>query len=138
MSRRSLLRLAALAPACLAFARGPGVAGAAPAANNPFAGQALKSWLAGRRGEITAAVYDIDTGQEYRLNPRDTEKTASTIKVDILATALHLAQLPHHPLPADEAAAAVPTLSQSAKAGAWNLYGGSASWNAIGPFDASI
>jgi beta-lactamase class A len=140
MSRRRLLGLLALAPACLAFGLGPGVAGAhaSPAANNPFAGQALRSWLADRQGEITAAVYDIDTGQEYRLNPQDTEKTASTIKVDILATALHLAQLQHHPLPGNEAAAAVPMITQSDNDAAEDLYDDIGGWNAIGPFNSSI
>jgi hypothetical protein len=56
MSRRHLLRLVALAPGCLAFGLGPAVAHASPAANNPFAGRALRSWLAGRQREITAAV----------------------------------------------------------------------------------
>jgi beta-lactamase class A len=140
MSRRRLLALVALAPACVAFGVGPGTAGAhaSPAANDPFAGQALRSWLAGRQGEITAAVYDIETGQEYLLNPQDTEKTASTIKVDILATALHLAQLQHHPLPAGEAAAAVPMITQSDNDAAEDLYDDIGGWNAIGPFDTSI
>jgi beta-lactamase class A len=147
---RRLLRLVALAPACLALSLGTGVAGArastgaatstaaAAAANNPFAGQALRSWLAGRQGEITAAVYDIETGQEYVLNPQDTEKTASTIKVDILATALHLAQLQHHPLPANEVAAAIPMITQSDNDAAEDLYDDIGGWNAIGPFNASI
>jgi beta-lactamase class A len=140
MSRRRRLGLVALASACLAFGVGPGAAGAhaTPAANNPFAGKALQSWLAGRQGEITAAVYDIETGQEYLLNPQDTEKTASTIKVDILATALHLAQLQHHPLPANEAAAAVPMITQSDNNAAEDLYDDIGGWNAIGPFDTSI
>jgi beta-lactamase class A len=138
MSRRRLLGLVALAPACLAFGVAPGAAHASPAANDPFAGKALQSWLAGRQGEITAAVYDIETGQEYLLNPQDTEKTASTIKVDILATALHLAQLQHHPLPANEAAAAVPMITQSDNNAAEDLYDDIGGWNAIGPFDKSI
>jgi beta-lactamase class A len=144
MSRKRLLRLSALAPACLALVLGTGGLGgvasahASTAANDPFAGTALRSWLAGRQGEITAAVYDIETGQEYLLNPQDTEKTASTIKVDILATALHLAQLQHRPLPANEAAAAVPMITQSDNDAAEDLYDDIGGWNAIGPFDAAI
>jgi beta-lactamase class A len=140
MSPRRLLRLVALAPACLAFGLGPGVAGAheSPDANNPFATKALRTWLAGRQGQITAGVYDIETGQEYLLNPQDAEKTASTIKVDILATALHLSQLQHHPLPVNEAAAAVPMITQSDNDAAEVLYDDIGGWNAIGPFDASI
>ena len=90
------------------------------------------------RVEITAGVYDIETGQEYLLNPQDTEKTASTIKVDILATALHLAQLQHHPLPADEAAAALPMIAKSDNDAAADLYRDVGGWDAIGPFDRSI
>lgn len=136
--RRWLIGLAVLAQASLTLALGAAGAQASTAANNPFAGTALRGWLAGRHGEITAAVYDIETGQEYLLNPRDTEKTASTIKVDILATALHLAQLKHQPLPANEAAAAVPMITQSDNDAAANLYDDIGGWNAIGPFDKSI
>jgi hypothetical protein len=112
--------------------------GGAPAANNPFAAKTLHTWLAGRQGQITAGVYDIETGQEYLLNPRDAEKTASTVKVDILATALHLAQLSHHPLPADEAAAAVPMITQSDNNAAADLYDDIGGWSSIGPFDRLI
>jgi beta-lactamase class A len=139
MSRRRLLiGLVALGPAWIALAFAATGAQASTAANNPFAGKALRSWLTGRQGEITGAVYDIATGQEYLLNPQDTEKTASTIKVDILATALHLAQLEHHPLPANEAAAAVPMITQSDNGAAGDLYDDIGGWNAIGPFDKSI
>jgi beta-lactamase class A len=136
--RRRMIGLVMLAQASLALALGAAGAQASTAANNPFAGTALRGWLAGRQGEITAAVYDIETGQEYLLNPRDTEKTASTIKVDILATALHLAQLKHQPLPANEAAAAVPMITQSDNDAAGDLYDDIGGWNAIGPFDKSI
>jgi beta-lactamase class A len=140
--RRPLIGFVVLAQAWLALALAAAGAhastGHAPAVNNPFAGKALQGWLAGRQGEITAAVYDIETGQEYLLNPQDTEKTASTIKVDILATALHLAQLAHHPLPAAEAATAVPMITQSDNNAAEDLYDDIGGWNAIGPFDKSI
>ena len=144
MSRSHLPGLAGLATVCLALIAGLGVANAdaataaTTATNNPFATTALQTWLAGRHGQITAAVYDIETGQEYLLNPQDTEKTASTIKVDILATALHLAQLQHHPLPADEVAAAAPMITQSDNDAAEDLYDDIGGWNAIGPFNASM
>jgi beta-lactamase class A len=136
--RRRLIGLVALGPAWIALALAATGAQASTAANSPFAGTALRNWLAGRQGEITAAVYDIDTGQEYLLNPQDTEKTASTIKVDILATALHLAQRKHQPLPANEAAAAVPMITRSDNDAAGALYDDIGGWNAIGPFDKSI
>jgi beta-lactamase class A len=141
-SRRRLIGLVVLAQASIALALAAAGAqastGQPPAANNPFATKVLQTWLADRQGQITAGVYDIETGQEYLLNPEDTEKTASTIKVDILATALHLAQLQHHPLPANEAAAAVPMITQSDNDAAEDLYDDIGGWNAIGPFDASI
>jgi beta-lactamase class A len=143
MSRRRLLiGLVVVAQAWIALPLGAARAQAskrdAPAANDPFTGKALPPWLAGRQGEITAAVYDIDTGQEYLYHPQDAEKTASTIKVDILATALHLAQLQHHALPANEAAAAVPMITQSDNDAASDLYDDIGGWTAIGPFDRSI
>ena len=105
---------------------------------NPFAGAALRRWLAGRDGRVTAAVYDIETGREYLFQPQYAMKTASTVKVDILATALHQAQLAHHPLPANEAAAAVPMITQSDNNAAADLYHDIGGWSAIGPFDKSI
>ena len=112
--------------------------GTAAPTNNPFASKALQTWLANRHGRITAAVYDIKTGQEYLYKPQYAEKTASTIKVDILATALHLAQLQHHPLPANEAAVAVPMITQSDNDAAEDLYDDIGGWSSIGPFDTSI
>jgi len=85
-----------------------------------------------------AAVYDIETGQEYLYNPQYAMKTASTVKVDILATALHQAQVAHHPLPANEAAAAVPMITQSDNNAASALYNDIGGWSAIGPFNKSI
>jgi beta-lactamase class A len=105
---------------------------------NPFAGAPLRAWLARRDGRVTAAVYDIATGREYLYNPQYAEKTASTIKVDILATALHQAQVEHHPLPPAEAAAAVPMITESDNGAASMLYDEIGGWGAIGPFDRSI
>jgi beta-lactamase class A len=106
--------------------------------NNPFASRALQTWLANRQGRITAAVYDIKTKQEYLYKPQYAEKTASTIKVDILATALHQAQEHHEPLPADEVEAAVPMITESDNDAAEDLYNDIGGWAAIGPFDKSI
>jgi beta-lactamase class A len=151
MSRRALPGLLALIGACAIFgataqvtraarARSDSASRAAAArrSHNPFASAALRAWLAGRQGRVTAAVYDIETGQEFLFKPQYAEKTASTIKVDILATALHQAQVAHRPLPANEAAAAVPMITRSDNDAAADLYGDIGGWNAIGPFDKSI
>jgi beta-lactamase class A len=60
---------------------------------NPLATTAVTSYLAGQPGTITAAVYNLDNGQIYQYNPTDDETTASTIKVDILATLLYQDQV---------------------------------------------
>jgi beta-lactamase class A len=137
MSRRALLGLLALTEVLAIFCVTAAIA-QAQSTGNPFASAALRTWLADRSGHVTAAVYDIDTGQEYLYKPQYAMKTASTIKVDILATALHQAQVAHHPLPANEAAAAVPMITQSDNNAASNLYDDIGGWSAIGPFDKSI
>jgi beta-lactamase class A len=149
MSRRPLLGLLVAMEACAMFGITVAIAQARPAGararpararptDNPFANVALRNWLAARDGRVTAAVYNIETGQEFLYKPQYAEKTASTIKVDILATALHQAQLAHHPLPAKEAAAAVPMITESDNNAAADLYDDIGGWNAIGPFDKSI
>jgi beta-lactamase class A len=62
------------------------------ASANPFTSRALRRYLSGRAGNITAAAYDIDTGRTYLYRPGVREQTASIIKVDILATLLHETQ----------------------------------------------
>ena len=58
---------------------------------SPFAG--ASSYLAGRSGQVTAAVYDARTGQTSTLNPRDgPQDTASIVKVEIMGAALEDAQ----------------------------------------------
>ena len=136
-----MLWLLVLLGACSTFGVTATVARArasARASGNPFANAQLRTWLAGRHGRVTAAVYDIQTGREYLYKPQYAMKTASTVKVDILATALHLAQLAHHPLPANEAAAAVPMITQSDNGAASALYNDVGGWSTIGPFDRSI
>ena len=138
MSRRALLCMWVLFEVCAMFYATTSPARARAPSDNPFAKPALRTWLAGRHGRVTAAVYDIETGQEFLYHPQYAEKTASTIKVDILATALHQAQVAHHPLPGNEATAAVPMITQSDNNAAANLYDDIGGWNAIGRFDASI
>jgi beta-lactamase class A len=136
MWRRALL---ALVTAGALSGLGATVAAATPApSHDPFAAATLRSWVGHRQGRATAAVYDIQTGQEFLYHPQYAMKTASTVKADILATALHQAQVAGHPLPADEAAAAVPMITQSDNGAAERLYDDIGGWNAIGPFDKSI
>ncbi len=65
-----------------------------------------------RDDNITAAVYDIDTGQTFVYRPDVVESTASTLKVDILATLLNQTQTQGPLSPADQALA-VPMIELS-------------------------
>jgi hypothetical protein len=60
-----------------------------PHITDPFTQGALRSWLADRPGDITAAVRDLHTGRTMVYRPGHAEHTASIVKVDILATLLH-------------------------------------------------
>jgi hypothetical protein len=54
---------------------------------DPFAGAAA-SYAAGRAGTTLAAVYDIKTGQSWRLGDGRAQAEASVVKLDILETLL--------------------------------------------------
>jgi hypothetical protein len=65
---------------------------ALPAPPDPFRTPAMRRYLAGRAGNITAAVDDVKSNTTYLYHPGDREQTASIVKVDILATLLAQAQ----------------------------------------------
>ncbi len=54
---------------------------------NPLAGAAA-SYAAGRSGSVLAAVYDLKTGQSWRLGGGPAQAEASVVKLDILETLL--------------------------------------------------
>lgn len=54
---------------------------------DPFSA-AMTSYLAGREGTVTAAVYDLRTGQTWTLGGGQPQAAASIVKVDILETLL--------------------------------------------------
>jgi beta-lactamase class A len=54
---------------------------------DPFSA-AMTSYLAGRAGTVTAAVYDVRTGQTWTLGDGQPQATASIVKIDILETLL--------------------------------------------------
>jgi hypothetical protein len=57
---------------------------------SPF--RSLASYLTNRQGNITAAVYDKNTGKTWIYHPGVREDTASIVKVEIMGTALWNAQ----------------------------------------------
>ena len=73
---------------------GPHSSGASPAAPPPSAPArtdpltAAASYLDGRSGTVLAAVYDVRTGQTWRLGDGPAQDEASVVKLDILETLL--------------------------------------------------
>ena len=49
---------------------------------------AIAAYVTGRADDVTVAVEDLDTGEVLQYRPGAVENTASTLKVDILATLL--------------------------------------------------
>ena len=74
------------------------------AATSPFASRRLRSYLAGRSGHVTAALYDARTKKTWLFHPQSAQYTASIVKVEIMGTALHEAEAAGQALPASEAA----------------------------------
>jgi hypothetical protein len=116
--------------ACLAtLGASVGAAGASTGPRSgPFASAAMRRFLASRRGNITAAVDDLTTGQEFVYRPGVGEETASIIKAAILATLLHRTQLDDRSLTAGERATARGMIEASDNNDAtrlWNEDGGS-------------
>jgi hypothetical protein len=91
------------------------------AGRNPF-GPVMAADVAGRTDTVTAAVYDVTTGETFTFRPGLVEHTASTVKLDILATLLQEAQAANRPLTADEQADAVPMIEESLDSAADDLW----------------
>ena len=64
----------------------PGTGSAAGQAGSLSA--AAAAYLAGRRGTVSAAVYDVRTGQTWQLGTGPAQPEASVVKLDILETLL--------------------------------------------------
>ena len=66
---------------------GGGAVGGLAERADPFSA-AVDGYLAGRSGTVLAAVYDVRTGQSWRLGDGPAQDEASVVKVDILETLL--------------------------------------------------
>jgi beta-lactamase class A len=87
-------------------AAGPAPTSTPPQQRDPFADPALRSWLDGRQGQVTAALYEVATGRTYTYHPHVRQVTASMVKIDLVAALLEKAQDEHRGLTADEQTAA--------------------------------
>ena len=88
---------------------------------------AIAAYVAGRDDNVTVAVEDLTTGQIYQFRPGVVENTASTLKVDILATLLVEAQAAGRSLTPEEQSLAVPMIEESLDSAADAL------WTQLGP-----
>jgi len=129
-TRRTRMVTCVAAAALTIFGASAGAAGASSGpGTGPFASAAMRRFLASRRGNITAAVDDLTTGQEFVYRPGVREETASIIKAAILATLLHRTQRDDRSLTASERATARGMIEASDNNDAtrlWNEDGGGA------------
>jgi hypothetical protein len=88
---------------------------------------AIAGYVAGRDDNVTVAVEDLTTGRIYQFRPGVVENTASTLKVDILATLLVEAQAAGRSLTPEEQSLAVPMIEESLDSAADAL------WTQLGP-----
>jgi beta-lactamase class A len=87
----------------------------------------IAAFAATRADNVTVAVQDLTTNQIYQFRPGVTENTASTLKVDILATLLGQAQAAGRSLTPEEQSLAVPMIEDSLDSAADTL------WTRLGP-----
>jgi len=95
---------------------------------DPLTTAPVKRYLAGRKGGVTAAVEDLNTGREWQLNPAARDQTASIVKVDILETLLH----EHGSATSALGTAAADATTAEEMIEASNDADASALWNAVG------
>ena len=84
---------------------------------------AIAAYVATRADNVTVAVQDLATNQIYQFRPGVAENTASTLKVDILATLLGQAQAAGRSLTPEEQSLAVPMIEESLDSAADTLCG---------------
>jgi hypothetical protein len=105
---------------------------------DPFSDPATISYLAGRQGSITAAVYNVKTGQTFLYRPGVTEQTASIVKVDILATLLWQLEQASQPLSSEQNELATGMIEQSDNDDATALWNNDGAAPGVAHFDSMI
>ena len=110
----------------------------APASVDPFATAAMRTVLRQRRGNITAALYNVNTGDTFLYHPGDREQTASIMKVDLLATLLHDAEEHHESLSGEDQYLAAGMIEESDNEDATDLWFDAGGDRAITAFYRSV
>jgi hypothetical protein len=105
---------------------------------NPFNSPAMRRFLTGRGGNVTAGVEDIASGRVFLYHPGDREETASIVKVDILATLLHQADADDSTLSAGQDDVATGMIEESDNDDATELWDEEGGAPAVAAFDAKL
>jgi beta-lactamase class A len=103
----------------------------------PFSAAAV-AYLKSRRGNDTAAVLDVSTGQTWTYNPGEAQDTASIVKVDIMATLMAQETAKGETIPADQLPVLTSMIEVSDNDSATSLWNSAGGPSAIGAFDRSI
>jgi hypothetical protein len=103
-----------------------------------LASAAVRTFLDGCSDDITAAVYDVATGQTSLWRPGVLEYTASIVKVDILAALLSQLQQAGSPLSAAQSALAAPMIEQSDDYTATQLWDEIGQQEGLARFDSQL
>ncbi|MGA7835785.1 MAG: serine hydrolase [Acidimicrobiales bacterium] len=106
--------------------------------DNPFTERTMALYLKGRSGLVTAAVYNVATGATYTYHNGYHDRTASMVKIDILADLLYESQESGTPLTAKEQSLATSMIEASNDAAATKLWARIGGRDAIDTFNALI
>jgi beta-lactamase class A len=112
----------------------------APAHNpdNPFTDRPLALYLKSRSGLVTAAVYDVATGATFTYHNGYHDRTASIVKIDILADLLYESQESGKSLTAKQESLATSMIEASDDAAATKLWAEIGGRDAIDEFNSKI
>ena len=106
--------------------------------DNPFTSHATALYLRGRDGLVTAAVYDVATGATFTYHNGYHQRTASIVKIDILADLLYESQHSGRPLTAKQQSLATSMIEASNDAAATKLWAEIGGRDALDSFNALI
>jgi hypothetical protein len=105
---------------------------------DPFSSAQMTSYIAKQQGDITVAVYDIETGETFDYAPGYSVQTASIIKADILATLLWQEQQESETLDASQQQVATGMIEQSDNDDATTLWDEVGGAPGVAHFDDSV
>lgn len=111
--------------------------GSAAKASDPLTSTAMHHVVASRHGNISIAVADLLTRQEWLLNPRARDQTASIMKVDILETLLRHAMVTKTPLSEEQSETAQGMIEESDNDDATDLWNEDGGASGVGAYNRS-